>query len=237
MKSIKKVIIIMISSVIGLSLAGCSRTSTGSKKADEALNAFNKIVKTYPENKVFHKTLEHWGFKLPGGNKFEWTKDTSANKIDFAMVIKADPLIKAGLNPKKLDQKNLIFKPTAVEDGVKQGNRIVHPYNVSDKKEFSSGSEDALRRLLKQDTSLIKYIKSENHYMLMVGKGYEVHWAEKLGKTDEDMEFVIPAEPLIKAGLDVNKLKGTGWKLEKSSMDSSKINDDKNKLVRAFTLK
>lgn len=235
MKNIKKIATIIISSALVISFVGCSRTSTSNKVADGALTTFNNIVKTYPQNKGFHKTLQHWGFKLPDNNKFEWTKDTSANKIDYAMVIQADPLMKAGLDPKKLDQKELIFKPAELENGVSLGNRIVHPYNVSDKKEFSSGSEDAFRRLLKQDPSLIKYNKDEKHYMLMLGEDYEVHFAEKLGMTDEDMEFVIPAKPLIKAGLDVNKLNGTGWKLEKASADNSEMSGDQ--LVRDFTLK
>lgn len=235
MKNTKKITAIVISSALVFSVAGCSRTSTGSQVADGALTSFNTIVKTFSQNKGFHTTLQHWGFKLPGDSKFEWTKDTSANKIDYAMVIQADPLIKAGLDPSKLDQKELIFKPAAVEDGVSQGNRIVHPYNVSDKKEFSSGSEDALRRLLKQDTSLIKYNKDEKHYMLTLSDGYEVHWAEKLGITDEDMEFVIQVESLIKAGLNTSKLEGTGWKLEKAGSDNSNIKQDQ--LVKAFRLK
>jgi hypothetical protein len=232
MKSKNRIAAIIISSILVLSLTGCNRTSTGNKEADGALTSFNNMVKTYPENKGFHKALQHWGFKLPGDYKFEWTKDTAANKIDYAMVIQADPLIKAGLDPNKLDQKDLIFKPAAVEDGVSQNNRIVHPYNVSDKREISSGSEDAFRRLFKQDSSLIKYDKDEKNYVLMLGEGYEVHWAEKLGSIDKDMAFVLPASPLIKAGLDINRLEGTGWKLEKGGQD---VKNDQ--LIRSFKLK
>lgn len=233
MKNIKKIISVLIFSSIALMAVGCSRTSTGNKEADKALTAFNKVVKTYPNNKGFHRTLQHWGFKLSGDNKFEWTKDTSANKIDFAMVIEADPLIKAGLDVKKLDQKDFVFKPATTEDGVKLSNRIVHPYNVSDKKEFSSGSEDALRRLLKQDTSLVKYNKDENIYVLTLGNNYKVEWSENSDAADGDIKFVIPADQLIKAGLDVNKLDGTGWKVEKAGSD----NHGKDQLVKSFILK
>lgn len=118
---------------------------------------------------------------------------------------------------------------------MRQPNRILHTFNVSDKKETSSSSEDAFRRLLKDDTSMIKYNKDEKHYMLMLGEGYEVHWTENLGASDEDMEFVIPAEPLIKAGLDVKKLHGSGWKLEQAGKDNMDAKEDQ--LVRAFKLK
>ena len=227
MKNTKNILSIIILSMFILATSGCSRTSAGSKTADGALKSFNAIVKAYPKNKGFHRTLQHWGFSLPGNDKFEWTKDTSANKIDYAMIIQADQLMKSGLDPKKLDQKDFIFKPAAEEEGVQLSNRIVHPYNVSDKKEFSSGSEDAFRRLLKQDSSIVKYNDSEKNYVLTLGKGYEVRWAEKTGVTGDNMEFLIPAEPLIKAGLDINKLSDTGWKFE----------SDTNQLVKTFNLK
>lgn len=231
----KKSIILLISSMLIVSLVGCGRSETGNKDSDSALKAFNAIVKAYPANKGFHNALEHWGFKLPADDKFEWTKDTSANKIDFAMVMAADPLIKAGLDVTKLDSNKWIYKPAEVEAGMQLPNRLIFPYNVSDKKETSNGSEDAFRRLLKQNPMLIKNNKEENHFMLMLGDGNEVHWAETLGKTDEDMEFVLKAEPLIKAGLDVTKLEGTGFKLEKAGKDGMGSSEDQ--LVKGYKLK
>jgi len=79
-------------SVIVLSEVGYDRAVSGSKEGDNALTAFNEIVKAYPENKGFHNALQHWGLKLPTGEKFEWSKDMSANKADYAMVMLADPL-------------------------------------------------------------------------------------------------------------------------------------------------
>lgn len=235
MKKTKKLIAIILSSILVLSFVGCSRTVTGSKDGDNALKSFNSIVKTYPNNKGFHKALQHWGFKLPSGEKFEWTKDTSANKADFAMVMIADPLIKAGVDVSKLDKNEWLYEPAAKEDGVDLPNRLIKIYNVSDKKEVSNGSEDALRRLLKQDKKLVAYIKDEKHYMIMLGDGYAVHFAEVLGATDEDMEFALKAEPLIKAGLDVKKLEGSGFKLEKAGKDNMESKYDQ--IVKGFKLK
>jgi len=231
----KKSIIFLISSILIISLVGCGRSETGSKDSDSALKAFNAIVKEYPKNKGFHSALQHWGFKLPTGDKFEWTKDTSANKIDFAMIMEADPLIKAGLDVTKLDSNKWVYKPAEMEAGIQLPNRLIFPYNVSDKKETSNGSEDAFRRLLKQDPKLIKNNKEENHFVLMLSDGNEVHFAETLGKTDEDMEFVLKAEPLIKAGLDVTKLEGTGFKLEKAGKDGMGGSEDQ--LVKGYKLK
>lgn len=236
MNKTKKIISLLVSSVLVLSIAGCSRTVTGNKDTDNGLNAFNAIVKAYPANKGFHQALQHWGFKLPTGEKFEWTKDTSANKADFAMVMLADPLVKAGLDINKLDKNEWLFEPAAKdENGQDLPNRLIKIYNVSDKKVNSNGSEDAMRRILKQDPALINYNKDEKHYMLSLGEGYSVHFAETLGSSDEDMEFVLKAEPLIKAGLDVNKLEGSGFKLEVAGKDN--MDSKYDQLVKAFKLK
>lgn len=237
MKNAKKIISLAIFSVLSISIVGCSRTITGNKEADGGLTAFNSIVSTYPDNKSFHKALQHWGFKLPGDDKFEWTKDTSANGIDYAMIFKAEPFIKAGLDVKKLDSNDWVFKPAEIEDGIQLTDRLVHPFNVSDKKETSNGSDDALRRVFKQKPDMIKYHKEQQHYRLMLGDGFEVQWTEKLGLNSADMVFVIKADPLIKAGLDVKKLEGTGWIFKEAGKDSSGMGDNPNELIKIYTLK
>ncbi|MDV3429025.1 MAG: hypothetical protein LIR50_18695, partial [Bacillota bacterium] len=193
------------------------------------------IVKSYPKNKGFHKALQHWGFKLPTGEKFEWTKDMSANKADFAMVMLADPLIKAGLDLNKLDKNEWLYSPAAKEEGQDLPNRLIKPYNVSDEKVNSNGSEDAFRRILKEDTALVKYHKEQQHYRLIIGDGNEVQWTEKLGLNDADMIFVLKAEPLIKAGLDVNKLEGTGWIFKAAGKDDMGENPDQ--IMKIYKIK
>jgi hypothetical protein len=151
------------------------------------------------------------------------------------MVMLADPLVKAGLDVTKLDKNEWLYEPAAKDEGMDLPNRLIKIYNVSDKKEVSNGSEDALRRLLKQDPKLIKFLEDEKHYMIMLGEGYAVHFTETLGSSDEDMEFALKAEPLIKAGLDVTKLEGSGFKLEVAGKDNMDSKDDQ--LVKDFKLK
>lgn len=234
MKNIKKIVLIISVSIFTLSLVGCNRSKSGNIDSDGALKAFNAIVKANPKSKGYHSDLKHWGFKLSTGDKFEWTKDTSANKIDFAMVIEADSLIKAGLDVTKLDSNKWVYKPAEIEEGVQIQNRLIFPYNVSDKKQTSNGSEDAFRRILKQDGGLIKYLEDEKHYMLMLGEDNSVHFTQTLGSSDEDMEFAFKAEPLIKAGLDITKLEGSGFKLEVAKKDNKGGTDQ---LVKSYKLK
>jgi hypothetical protein len=238
MKSTKKIVAIITFSLMVASFVGCSRTQTGSKESDNALKSFNEIVKAYPDNKGFHEALQHWGFKLPTGEKFEWSKDMSANKADFAMVMLADPLVEAGLDISKLDSNEWLYEPAGKDEmGVELPNRLILPYNVSDEKQESNGSEDSMRRLLKADTESIKYHKDQKHYALKLGEGNEVQWTEKLGLNDADMIFVLNAEPLVSAGLDVTKLEGSGWVFKEASDDDMGMGPNPDQIVRIYDIK
>jgi hypothetical protein len=235
MKRAKKIMLLAVSIIFTLSVTGCNRNSL-STEAEGGLKAFEAMIKTYPDKIGFHKALEHWGFKLPTGEKFEWSKDMSANKADFAMVMLADPFIKAGLDVKKLNDEWL-FKPAGKEEGEDLPNLLVKPYNVSDKKLSSNGSEDSMRRLLQQDAKLVEYHKELQHYRLKLGEGFEVQWTEKLGLNDADMIFVLKAEPLVKAGLDVKKLEGSGWIFKPASKDNMGMGENPDQLVKILKLK
>jgi hypothetical protein len=197
---------------IGLALffGGCSRAITGSEESDAALAAFNAIVKANMDRKGYHDAMKHWGLSLPGGGKFEWTKDTSANGIDFAMVIPAEPFIRAGLDVSRLEGTGYVFQAATVEAGESLPDLLLHPYNVSNKKENAQGSEDALRRILKQKNSMAQYHRDSGRYRLFLydegDAPFEVQWSEE----PEAVVFVIPADPLIAAGLDPGRLDG-GW--------------------------
>lgn len=234
----KKVAAIIISSAFLVALSGCSRPITGNKEADNALDAFNKIVKAYPEKKGFHEALKHWGFELPTGEKFEWSKDMSANKADFAMVLLADPLVEAGLDVNKLDKNEWLYEPAGKDDkGNDLPNRLIKPFNVSDKKQNSNGSEDSMRRLLKADTDSVSYHKNERHYGLNLGEGNQVQWTEKLGLNNADMIFTLKAEPLVNAGLDINQLKGSGWVFKEASNDDMGMGPSPDQIIKIFDIK
>lgn len=238
MKVSRKVVALIVSTVLVASFVGCSRTITGKEDADNGLKAFNEIVKTYPEKKGFHEALQHWGFELPTGEKFEWSKDMSANVADFAMVMLADPLVAAGLDIDKLDKNEWLYEPAGKDDmGVDLPNRLIKPYNVSDKKQASSGSEDAMRRLLKEDPNIIKYHEDQEHFGLKLGDGNEVQWTEKLGLNNADMIFVLKAEPLVKAGLDVTKLDGSGWVFKEASDDDMGNGPNPDQIVKVYDIK
>lgn len=235
---LKKYVTIFALSATILTLAACQRTVTGNETADKGLDSFNKIVSAYPESKGYHSELQHWGFALPSGEKFEWTKDMSANVADFAMVMLADPLVEAGLDIDKLDKNEWLYEPAAKDDkGNDLPNRLIKPFNLSDEKEESQGSEDAMRRLLKYDKNIISYNEEQKHYGLSLGDGNEVQWTEELGINNADMIFVLKAQPLIDAGLDINKLEGSGWRFVEASKDNAGMGENPDQIVKIFDIK
>jgi hypothetical protein len=212
--------------VVGVTLAvtGCGNKNNGDETKSKAAESFVSIIKDNKSDVGFHNALSHWGLKLKSGEKFEWTKDTSANDIDFAMVIPADPFIKAGVDVSKIDSKELVYKPAAKEDGMETPNLLVKPYELSDKKQNSNGSEDAFKRLLKVETLPVAYDGNSKNYVLQLAEGYKIAWAENKEEADNDLIFTIKAEPLVKAGLDLDKISKEGWV----------YNKDKNTLTKEF---
>lgn len=231
----KKFISIMITVIMVVTIAGCNRVVTGNKQADDALTAINSIVSANKDKLGFHKALNHWGLALPGEDKFEWSKDTSSNVADYAMVIKAEPFINAGLDTTKLNS-DWLFNEAADENGTLVPARVIHPFDISDKKETSQGSEDAFRRLLKQKPDVVLYHSELQHYRLMLDDGFEVQWTEKLGLNDADMIFVIAADPLIEAGLDITKLQDSGWIFKEKGTDPTGMGENPNQLIKIYKL-
>lgn len=233
---IKKIIIVASLAVMVLAASGCQRSKTGDETSDNALKSFSAILKAYPSQKGYHESLNHWGFALPTGEKFEWSSDMSANKADFAVVMLADPLVEAGLDIEKLDKNEWLYEPAGKDEmGENLPNRLIKPYNVSDTKVKTDGSEDSMMKILKENTSLIKYHEDQKHYRLLMGDGNEVQWTEELGINDADMIFVIKAQPLIDAGLDINKLEGSGWTFREANSDSG-MGENPDQLVKIFDI-
>ena len=251
MKRFNKIVTIIISFIFVFNLtafgmpksssmpksSGMSKSSMmgSSNKSSGAVISLGKIIKAYPKNFKYNKVNSNWGFRLGTGEKFGWTKNMGDNKIDLAMTILADPLVKAGLNVKKLNKSLWIYIPAATVNGKSYPNRLMKPLNVSNVKKVANGPLNALKVILNKKKSLISYFKKEGHYMLMLGDGYEIHWTEKVGSMAADMEFVVKAQSLVAAGLNTKKLSGSGWKFEAAGKGDSRMNSDQ--IVKEFRLK
>ena len=236
----KKIMAAAVMSVMVLSLAACGTKTetpaapaapaapsapaapaeTDHNAAMEGVEAFNAIVKAYPDRKGFHEELQHWGFELEPGVKFEWSKDMSANIADFALVMKSEPLVGAGLDLGKLDKDSWLVEPAGKDSmGMEQPARLILPYDVSEKAGASETSEESLMKIIEADEELLIYHEDQKHYVLILGNGNEVVWTEDPALNENDVLFVLGAAPLVEAGLDVTKLEGTGWTFKPATAD------------------
>jgi len=71
--------------------------------AQTPLAAYERIVNLSRDSIGYHMALDHYGIALGDGNMFEWAKDLSANDKDIVFVLEPEPLIAAGVDPKKVE--------------------------------------------------------------------------------------------------------------------------------------
>lgn len=209
-----KLKVAMISGLVltsALILGGCTDTTPTLEAKDKALQSFKTVFESHADKIGYHKVLKHWNFKMPSGELFEWTKDVGENKADYAMVLYAEPFIKAGLDPKKLNDAQWLFQPAEVEDGKQLPDRLIHPFNIEDKPENSNGWEDALRRVLNKQPAVVTYIDSSKTTSLALGEGFRVEMKETEDPKKSEFTFTIQSSALVKAGLDISKLGNSGW--------------------------
>lgn len=169
-----------------------------------AVTAFDNLLKAYPKNIGFHKELDHWFIKATNDDRLEWAKNMKNNDKDLVMVLNADPFVKAGLDVKKLEN-SWTYRPADTAMGTPAD--LLLPVNISD---GDSNAGDDSGKAFKAIITNPK-IKLADHvqmgtYAAPLTDGYLAEWAKKLGQGDGDLYFVFLADPLVKAGLDVNKL-------------------------------
>ncbi|MDF2945378.1 MAG: hypothetical protein K0S51_57 [Bacillales bacterium] len=220
MRNFNKLGITLMTFALSATLIACNNDTKSSEdkgnNVESATTDFKNIVNKYPKKIGFHKELNHWGIELDKGEKFEWTKDMSSNAADFAIVTKAEPFISAGLDVNKLGNGWLFKK--AEED---TPDLLIRPYDVSDRNKFSSGSSDAMRVILKFKPEVLT--KDDTHNIVTLGEGFEVRWAEEIGKTNADFMFRLNSTELVEAGLDLDKLEGTDWKVISEQVNGETI--------------
>lgn len=71
--------------------------------------SIRNLIQTDPAILNFHLSLDHFGLLMGGGNLFEWARDLATNTAtgaaqdkDIVFVLNPEPLIAAGVDPKKV---------------------------------------------------------------------------------------------------------------------------------------
>ncbi len=88
------------------------------------------IVELYRDRIGYHTALDHYGVDVGGGNMFEWAKDLSTNDKDIVFMLNPEPLIKAGVDPAKVE--GWVFAKVSVEvDGKPaEADKFLKPFNI-----------------------------------------------------------------------------------------------------------
>lgn len=222
----KKRIILLISIMMLVTVgSGCSRkVNNEEERIKAAASNFDLIVSNNVENKIFHSELKHFGLLLKDNDKFEWTEDPSVSDADFSLSVNAKEFIDAGLDTSKL--KGTSF--TLIKATESEPDLLVHKFDVSNDKENYEDYKEAFEKLIGQTPNQLATLKKDG-YILDIGQSFQVHWnGEK--RENKDIAFIINADDLIKAGLNVEQL--NGWKI--MNKDS---NDTQVKLLKVYYLK
>jgi hypothetical protein len=215
-------------------LASCGTKAEPEAPKDPGIAAFERVLASDPKSVGFHEELSHYGFALASGEKFEWSKDMGANKADLAMVMPAKEFIDAGLDVTRLDPADWLYAEAEPAHGTPA--LLIKLWNVADEKGEAKNEPEAMEKIVAADKDILAYHEEKDHFALFMGEGFEVVWADDLKAQAEDLVFVLKAEPLVAAGLDIAKLEGFGWSFKASSNDNMGMGANPDQIVKSFDL-
>ncbi|MBP1920264.1 hypothetical protein [Youngiibacter multivorans] len=231
----RKIFVIIAAAVASATvLASCGKKAEPVKEKAPGLAAFERVLASDSKSVGFHGELSHYGFALSSGEKFEWSKDMGANKADLAMVMPAKEFIDAGLDVTKLDPAEWLFVEAEPAHGTPA--LLIKTWNVADEKGEAKDEPEAMEKIAAADKDILAYHEEKDHFALFMGEGYEVVWADDLKAQPEDLVFVLKAEPLVDAGLDIAKLESFGWSFKAASNDNMGMGANPDQIVKSFDL-
>jgi len=213
--------------MLTLIFTGCSseKPDENDSLVQDATNNFDIIVSNNIENKIYHSELNHFGFILEDSEKFEWTGDPSTNDADFSLSFYAEEFIAAGLDVSMLEGNTFTYQ----EASDNNPSMIIYTSDVSNEKETYSDYKEAFEKLLDKMPGQLSTLENDG-YILDIGLGFQVHWNGE-ERENKDIAFIINADDLIGAGLNVEKL--SSWEV----MKNKDATDTQVKLFKVYYLK
>ena len=95
------------------------------------IESFTEIVKLDRNKLGYHEVLDHYGFDVGNGNKFEWAKDQTKNDKDIVFILDPKMFIDAGVEPTKI--AGWVFAKVEVmgDNGKKvEVDKFLKPFNI-----------------------------------------------------------------------------------------------------------
>lgn len=197
------VLVVMI-----FTLSGCSINNKGNPIIKDASVNFSNTVNNNKDDLMYHNDLSHFGLQLQEGEKLEWAQDPSVSNADISFTINLQEFLDAGLDLSKLNSSYFSYS----KDSSSAQESLVYKYEISNEQVTYSNSEEAFEKLISVVSDQIAAVKDDG-YVLNLDKGFQLHWNSDERK-NKDLAFIIAADDLVGAGLDLDKLKT--WKIMKS---------------------
>jgi hypothetical protein len=177
-------------------LAGCSGTDVVLKYAP---GSFQKIVDKYPNLITDTTTADHYyNLTADGRTKLHISHDYDLTKNeDITIETPIQPFVEAGLDVTKLGTGYKVAGDTlylTVDDGSGTG--------------MKNNVKDALFESVTADRANLTYHQKLDHYGIKLTNG-KFEWAKDYTANDKDIVFVLYAQPLKDAGVNVENV--AGW--------------------------
>lgn len=206
--------------------AGCQKTDLVAKYAGSTFaTLLEKGGLTISED----TEMKAWSLTAPTGERFLWTQDSAAGKLDLVQEFDANPFLDAGLKPEQLPENYLYDADTGMLRVTADLGEAPYQYK---------GERTALasfEQITDNYRDSIGYHEVLDHYGIAFGGGNMFEWAKDMTTNDKDIVFVLNPEPFIKAGTDPKAVDGWAFAKVKVKNKDGKF-EEVDKFLKPFDL-
>jgi hypothetical protein len=221
MKRTLNIVIGVLVALLVFSAVSCGKLDV---VGNDSVRAFGELLKTQPVSEV----NKGWALSAPDNSaRFVWNCILADNPLyDVMLEFDAAPFIAAGLDPSKLPG-NFTFRDGALMTGIK--------WQPGQKCDGDDAPLPLYRKIVKFQRNAVGYHGQMDHYGINLGDGNLFEWAKNLNTNDKDIVFVLEPAPLIRAGVDPNRI--AGWAFAKVTVDDENGKPvEVDKILKPFNL-
>ncbi len=183
----KKILVLLVFMLI---IAGCAATDVVRR---EAASSFDMILDVSTVESVVKDGFAHIMFAESYHLELSLTPETTSE--DVIISVPATPFLDAGLDRLKLPSNMKIKddKLLIIFDGIKGA--------------ATQNASQQMNSLLTNNRGLLGYHAELDHFGISLGD-HKFEWAKHLMTNDKDVVFILSAEVLRSAGVDVENVDG-----------------------------
>lgn len=222
----RKILLMALSLAAILSLTACKNKLD--VIGEQSIKSFDAIITEMGNSVTVDTAFGGWSLEAPDGEaRFLWSQDfNKTTEKDILLEVNAKPFINAGLDVTKLPE-GMVVEDTIIV-GTNLGSDVLTYKNDA----TPTASYEQIVNLYRDN---IKYHTALDHFGVDLTNGNMFEWAKDMTINDKDIVFVLNPEPLIKAGVNPDKVEG--WVFAKvESMDETGKKIEVDKFLKPFDL-